>query len=115
MPGELKLHGEHGYTHIGNVPERPAGAASGNETTKVPPRSAGDLRDAYNLVTQQELAFMLNVTEPTLRGWRHEGRGPDYVKFGKQVFYTRDAIERWMQSSTVKLPPGSLMRPAVKK
>lgn len=72
-------------------------------TGKTPPRPAGDLRDAYNLITQEELALMLKVTEPTLRGWRHEGRGPDYVKFGKQVFYTREAIERWVDSSTVKL------------
>lgn len=72
---------------------------------KVPPRSAGDLRDAFNLITQQELAFMLNVTEPTIRVWRHENRGPDFVKFGKQVFYTRDAVERWLQSSTVQLVP----------
>lgn len=97
MPGYIT------HTDSGAAVPPPEGVDAGN--TKVPPRSAGDLRDAFNLITQQELAFMLNVTEPTLRVWRHEGRGPDYVKFGKQVFYTRDAVERWLQSSTVQLAP----------
>ncbi len=32
----------------------------------------------------------------TIRGWRHKGTGPPWVRFGGLVRYSRAAVERWL-------------------
>ncbi|MFY9239945.1 MAG: helix-turn-helix domain-containing protein [Roseovarius sp.] len=46
-------------------------------------------------LTPKETAHMLRVGESTLKRWRAEGGGPMYVKEGRIVRYSRDAVARY--------------------
>jgi hypothetical protein len=44
------------------------------------------------------------IGEPTLRNWRHEGRGPPYTKVGARVVYPLVALIEWEKSNTSDRP-----------
>ena len=46
---------------------------------------------------QQFAAEYLGQSGRTLERWRVEGRGPEYVKLGKKVFYTDSALEAFVE------------------
>lgn len=48
-----------------------------------------------------ELADMLNVTEDTLREWRRNRVGPDFVKTGKVVVYREADVQKWLEMNVV--------------
>jgi predicted DNA-binding transcriptional regulator AlpA len=48
-----------------------------------------------------ELAEMLEVSEDTLREWRRNRTGPDFVKTGKSVVYREADIQRWLEMNVV--------------
>jgi len=50
-------------------------------------------------LTEQQLAHRWGVNPLTLRGWRHRGRGPAFVKFGRCVRYALSDIERFEHSN----------------
>ncbi len=37
------------------------------------------------------------VSEPKLRRWRSQGRGPDFIRIEGRVFYTDEAILEWLE------------------
>ena len=41
---------------------------------------------------------MLGLSRGTLANWRAEGRGPRYVKLGKDVLYRVSDIESWLDA-----------------
>ncbi len=43
--------------------------------------------------TEADLASRWRMSPKTLQRWRTEGRGPHYLKLGKRVTYTINAIE----------------------
>ena len=43
------------------------------------------------LLTSKEVAVQLGITEGTLRNWRYEGEGPQYVKLRKRLVRYRPA------------------------
>ena len=49
-----------------------------------------------NFVPEAEAAAELGLQASTLRFWRWQGRGPAYVKVGRKVLYSRNAIEQWL-------------------
>ncbi len=50
-------------------------------------------------LTTKEVAERLNVAPATLTEWRHEGKGPPFVKVSRNcVRYPEDQLERWMAS-----------------
>lgn len=53
------------------------------------------------LMTTHDVAALLAVSPQTLAMWRSNGRGPDYMKFGKVVRYERAAVESFMRNLTV--------------
>lgn len=53
-------------------------------------------RQRLGLLTPEELAVTLKVTESTLQTWRSEGAGPLCIKLGKQVFYRMNDIQDWI-------------------
>lgn len=55
----------------------------------------------FGILTDEEVALLLNVSVYTLRDWRHLKTGPDYTRVGKAVFYEIDAIKRWLAVNTV--------------
>jgi len=54
------------------------------------------------LLTPKEASAILKVSICTLAKWRSEGQGPDYVKTGKSVKYSQNALNEWIGNSTIK-------------
>jgi predicted site-specific integrase-resolvase len=51
------------------------------------------------VMTEETAADALGLSARTLQRWRVEGRGPSFVKFGKRVGYTEDALRRYVEAS----------------
>ena len=52
--------------------------------------------DRYYKTTDPELAVI--ATRGTLSQWRHQGRGPRYLKFGNRVLYLGRDLNEWLDS-----------------
>ena len=52
--------------------------------------------NALGLLSQDELAELLGVTKGTLREWRRQNKGPDYLRVEKTVFYRQKDVEDWL-------------------
>lgn len=48
------------------------------------------------LLTTKQASMFLNVSEVTLRQWRHKREGPPCVKLGSLVRYDKDRLEEWL-------------------
>lgn len=46
-------------------------------------------------ITTAELAERVRTPVETCRYWRHVGKGPASVKFGRKVLYAMDDVEAW--------------------
>ena len=53
------------------------------------------------LLTTKEASERLKLKEQTLALWRSSGDGPEYMKTGRSVRYTPEAIERFIENQTV--------------
>jgi hypothetical protein len=51
-----------------------------------------DSVDPDELLDANEAARLLRQKPQTLAAWRSEGRGPEYIKIGRSVFYQRSRI-----------------------
>ena len=51
---------------------------------------------ASTLLTPTEVAEQLRVSTRTLEFWRHQGRGPAFVRLGKRVRYRPDDLEQFI-------------------
>ena len=49
------------------------------------------------LMTERELALKLNVKHTTLQQWRHNGKGPPYIKMGRTVRYDAYEVQNWLE------------------
>jgi excisionase family DNA binding protein len=54
------------------------------------------------LLTEEEVAERLHVSLASIRRWRLERRGPQFIKVGSLVRYRPDDLESWLAS----LPTG---------
>lgn len=54
--------------------------------------------DPESLITNDEAARLLGLKPQTLMMWRHESRGPAYVKVGRYVYYRRTDLSSWLTS-----------------
>jgi predicted DNA-binding transcriptional regulator AlpA len=53
------------------------------------------------LLSPREVADWLQITEATLRQWKHRGRGPRVVKVGGALRYRPCDVENWLNQQTV--------------
>lgn len=67
----------------------------------MPTDQATSLRSAMGLLSQDDLASLLDVKVQTLRQWRRLGRGPDFVRAQKSVYYRRTDVEKWISLNVV--------------
>ncbi len=58
-----------------------------------------------SLLSTQEAAEFLQVSRALLEKWRCYGGGPDYVKIGKSVRYTRSSLDEFIFHRTI---PGAV-------
>jgi hypothetical protein len=47
------------------------------------------------VLTPADLARRLRVHPQTVHNWRFTGKGPDYFRLGRSVFYALDSVEEW--------------------
>jgi hypothetical protein len=52
--------------------------------------------DGPRLADEKETAKRLDVSAAALRRWRHEGRGPQFVRLGRCIRYDLRAIEKYL-------------------
>lgn len=52
------------------------------------------------LLTTPQAANQLGLKPETLEVWRLKGGGPEYVKLGKAVRYSQEAIDKFIVSHT---------------
>ncbi len=52
-------------------------------------------------LTEKEVMQTLGIGYSTIRRWRAEGFGPNFVRFGKAIRYDAATLERWIQMQTV--------------
>lgn len=62
------------------------------------------MQDTPRLLTEDQVAEMLNCTPGTLRNWRSLGKGPQWVAnpdHGRFMGYRPDAIDAWLAKGEV--------------
>ena len=52
------------------------------------------------LITPTEVSELLSISPLTLRKWRWEGKGPQFIKAGSKVLYRIADIENWVNTQT---------------
>jgi excisionase family DNA binding protein len=53
------------------------------------------------LLTDQQLCELLNVTPRTSLRWRRDGRGPRFIRVGvRRVAYRRRDVDTWLSART---------------
>lgn len=52
---------------------------------------------AMMFLTVQEVADLLRVSPGTVRAWAAKGEGPPSIRFGKQIRYRPEKVEKWVQ------------------
>jgi excisionase family DNA binding protein len=70
------------------------------QTTMDDTTPTGSLRTARAL-TEGEVAEQLGLSVATLRAWRHRGRGPRFVRFGRAVRYLPADLAEFVRASAV--------------
>jgi transcriptional regulator with XRE-family HTH domain len=61
---------------------------------------AGSSRAATAL-TETQVAEQLGLSVATLRAWRHRGRGPRFLRFGRAVRYLSVDLDEFIRASAV--------------
>lgn len=57
------------------------------------------MTERRKMATTAELAAYLDIPAETLRDWRTNGTGPNYLKIGKHVRYRWSDIDKWEQAN----------------
>lgn len=72
-------------------------------TTDVQARDPGsELRQRVNILSEEELASLVDVSLQTVRNWRSQRAGPRYTKpSGAAVFYFLDDVLEWLKAGRV--------------
>ena len=47
-------------------------------------------------LSEEDTGTALEVKIPTLRNWRSQGKGPDYIKIGRSIKYPVDGIRDFL-------------------
>jgi len=61
------------------------------------------LRQELGIITEAQLAALLNVKQQTLAVWRSDNTGPAYIKpTSKTVLYFREDVQQWFTCKVVQ-------------
>lgn len=53
------------------------------------------------LLTEDEAATRTRFSKSALQKWRVLGKGPDYIKLGRKVYYRPTDLEKWINQNVV--------------
>lgn len=48
------------------------------------------------LLDEAEMTRLLRISPSTARQWRHQAKGPRYLKVGRKALYRRSSLEEWL-------------------
>jgi hypothetical protein len=67
---------------------------------------SGELRPPMidALITEYDVAEILNVNVSTLRGWRRRGEGPPYLRLETSIRYDPQDVQRFIDASRRQRP-----------
>lgn len=55
------------------------------------------------VMTPEATSEYLGVSPLTLKDWRSQGRGPDFIRIsGQLVRYRKSSVDRWLAAATVE-------------
>lgn len=49
------------------------------------------------LIPSRQMPAYVGLSVQTLARWRHEGKGPEYVKIGRLVAYKAGTLRQWLE------------------
>jgi predicted DNA-binding transcriptional regulator AlpA len=58
--------------------------------------TSGPMGDDEDLLTEDEVAVLLQVSVPMVRRLHLEGSGPPCVQIGRQTRYRQAVVQRWL-------------------
>jgi len=61
------------------------------------------LRSELGIISEDDLAAILQVQTATLATWRMEKRGPDYIKATKTILYFKKDVQKWLCCNIVQV------------
>ena len=56
----------------------------------------------HTLLNEMQTSQMIGIKPATLRKWRWEGKEPQFLKVGRRVYYRRDDLTAFLESSIRK-------------
>ncbi len=71
--------------------------------------SSKDTFGTDGLIETRKAAAMLSKHPAVLADWRHQGRGPKYVKIGRSIRYRVGDLHDWIAANTIE-PAGATSR-----
>lgn len=83
-------------------PRLPSSSHGVNEIQHDPIHAGHNESVADHFFTPKELSGFLAVPVETLRWYRRNGIGPDYVQQGRLIRYRRSAVDAWAAAHTVR-------------
>jgi hypothetical protein len=57
------------------------------------------------VVDEAGAAVFLGIAPATLRNWRSQGRGPQYIRLGRRIVYRREYLEQYLDAHVVEVTP----------
>lgn len=54
-----------------------------------------------NLLTTEEAAAVLGMSEQTMRIWRMDKKGPNYIRINRSIRYRRDDLDEFVANRMV--------------
>jgi predicted DNA-binding transcriptional regulator AlpA len=60
-------------------------------------------------LTESEGALRLGLKVATLRAWRHQGRGPGFVRLGRAIRYLSADIDEFLSANRCRPTPADAM------
>jgi predicted DNA-binding transcriptional regulator AlpA len=69
------------------------------------PKGENGMKDVEKFINEKQVAEMTRLSVATLRNDRWLGRGIPYVKLGRSVRYSLEAVLNYMQAHTVEVAP----------
>ena len=58
-------------------------------------------RNEFQLLPDEKAAALLDTCAQTLRNWRGQGRGPSYIKIGRNVRYRLGDLEKYIENNRI--------------
>lgn len=63
------------------------------------------IADEMGFLTEQDFRALAGASPVTVEAWRKRGKGPAYVRLGRNYFYPRAAVQKFLENSVRCIEP----------